>query len=465
MSFTPRTRDELARLALGAIIARSDLSDTAQGSVIDTLSQAMGALAASVEQQIARVRDAYDLRSATGAELDARLLELPLSTISRHAPTRAAGLVTLTITASAEERTLDAGASFSTSTAPARAYQTAAPVTIAAGEVSVSAAVEALDAGRAGNIAADTLDTIDSAPNYVIAVTNPAAFGGGLDEESDEALKRRALLYLQSLARSQPAAMRYLALALASTAGRIILADLFEPPEAPGYSELYIDDGTGALSSRTLPGAQYTGTAGPAGLGVLYFDAPAVAAPRAQVLRGGVWVDTPPAQVRAIPERGVMYLSGGAISAGEAWRLTPYSVYAGLIAELQREIEGDPANPSTTPGARAAGTRVRVLPALPYVLNFDLSLLPETGADLDTLTSDITAALVELTYGLTIGAPLFVAEIIAAAMGVAGVRNVHPYRQGTGGTPTPEPLTDIYPPRDKVLRIGRLTLVPTTEET
>ncbi|MBM4290085.1 MAG: hypothetical protein FJ138_00425 [Deltaproteobacteria bacterium] len=465
MSYTPRTREELARLALGAIIARSDLSDTARGSVIDTLSQAIGALAASVEQQIGRVREAFDFRAATGAELDARLLELPLSTISRLQATRASGTARLTVTASASPRTLEAGATFSASAAPALIFQTLAPLVIGAGVTAIDATVEALDAGRAGNIAAGALDTLDSAPPYVIAVTNPSAFGGGLDEEGDEALKRRAQLYLQSLARSQPAALRYLALALASTAGRIILADVYEPDTSPGYAELYIDDGTGALAARTAPGAQYTDTAGPAGARVLYFDAPAVLAPVPQIYNGAAWVDLAPSAYRAIPERGVIYLNGGAIGAGVAWRLKPYTVYTGLIAELQREVEGDPANPSATPGARAAGTRVRVLPALPFTLNFDLTLLPTGGADLDALSAQLTAALIDLTYSLDIGAPLFVAQIIAAAMALEGVANVRAYRQGTGGTATPEPLDDVYPPLDRVLRIGRLTLVPTSEET
>jgi len=465
MSFTPRTRDELARLALGAIIARSDLSDTAQGSVIDTLSQAIGALAASVEQQIARVRDAFDFRNATGAELDARLLELPLSTISRHTATRASGQALLIVRPDTNPRTLEAGATFSVSTAPERVFQSIAPATIAAGALSVSVTVEALDAGRAGNIPASTLDTIESAPAYVVTVSNLSAFGGGLDEEGDEALKRRAQLYLQSLARSQPAAMRYLALALASTAGRIILADLYEPDTAPGYAELYIDDGTGQLATRTQAGAQYTETAGPGGLRALYFDAPAVSPPTPQVYRGGVWQDLAPDTYRAIAERGVIYLAADAISAGEQWRLSAYTVYTGLIAELQREIEGDPANPSLVPGARAAGTRVRVLPAAPFTLSFDLTLLPKEGADLEAISTALNAALIELTYSLDIGAPLYVAQIIAEAMSLEGVANVRAYVQGTGGTSTPTPLDDIYPPADKVIRIGRLTLVPTSEET
>ena len=178
-----------------------------------------------------------------------------------------------------------------------------------------------------------------------------------------------------------------------------------------------------------------------------------------------MWQDLAPDTYRAIAERGVIYLAADAISAGEQWRLSAYTVYTGLIAELQREIEGDPANPSAVPGARAAGTRVRVLPAAPFTLSFDLTLLPKEGADLDTISAALNAALIELTYSLDIGAPLYVAQIIAEAMSLEGVANVRAYVQGTGGTATPIPLNDIYPPADKVIRIGRLTLVPTSEET
>jgi len=82
MSFTPRNRDELARLVLGSIVSRTELTDTTQGSVIDTMSQAFGAVSASIERQIEKVRDAFDFRNATGAELDERLSELPPNTIT-----------------------------------------------------------------------------------------------------------------------------------------------------------------------------------------------------------------------------------------------------------------------------------------------------------------------------------------------------------------------------------------------
>ena len=54
--FTPRTRDEIAEAALGALITRAGLTDTHEGSVLHTLAQAIAAISAATERQIERAR-------------------------------------------------------------------------------------------------------------------------------------------------------------------------------------------------------------------------------------------------------------------------------------------------------------------------------------------------------------------------------------------------------------------------
>lgn len=463
MPFTPRTRAELSEIALGAIVARSGLDDTAQGSVIDTLAQSMAALAASSERKIGQVRAAFDLRNATGAELDERLGELPPYSITRHGAVNARGLVRLTFEALSSSQTIPAGSSFGSSTNQALVYLTTEALTLNTGATSAEIAVESAQAGSAGNAGAGTIDTILSAPAFIVAATNEAPISGGLDEETDSALKRRALLYLTSLARSQPRALEHLAYTQQTAAGRVILAALFESPDQAGYSELYIDDGTGQLDSRTAAGPIYQGTAGPSGVSVVYFQSPAVSAPVLLTDESGSFAPLDPARYVAIPERGALYIEP-AIPEGVSYKLGSYRYFSGLIEALQLEIEGDTSNPSAAQGWRAAGTRVRVLPAAPYVLSFDLALTVATGYDLDSVAAAAEQAIIELTFELTIGAPLYVSRLLCAIMETEGATNAHLYRAGTGTEPEPEPLADIYPPRDRVIRLGQVQIVPAAEE-
>lgn len=465
MPYTPRTRAELSEIALGAIIARSGLNDTAEGSVIHTLAQAIGALSASSERQIELVRAAYDFRNATGAELDERLGEFPPDTLSRHPATLARGVLTARFEALAAPQTISAGSSFGSSTNDALVYITTADSTAQTGDTSIELTAEASQAGTGGNIGAGVVDTILSAPSFIASIENQEPIAGGLDEETDAALKRRGLLYLASLARSQPQALESLAYNHTSTAGRVILAALWESPQTLGYSELYIDDGTGQLSAATATGTTYQGIAGATGVTRLYFDAPAAEAPTVLIDSGAGFSPLDPSLYIAQPERGVIYIEAGAIPSGTAYKLGAYSVYTGLIQELQSAIEGDTANPASSQGWRAAGTRVRVQPATPYRLDFDLALVVLAGYDLDSVAAAVNAALIELTYLLTIGAPLYVSHIINAIIETEGALNAHVYTAGTGSNPNPEPLADIYPPTNSVIRLGAVQIVPAAEET
>lgn len=463
--FTPKTREELAEIALGALITRSGLTDTNEGSVLHTLAHTLASLAASTERQIEAARAAFDFRAASGAELDARLSELPLSTISRLSATPARGAVEVTIEAQPAELIIEAGAAFGASRHPALLYLTTEAHTIAAGATRATLNLEAAEAGTSGNLNAGAIDQIIDAPAELISVNNPAPISGGTDEESDSALKRRAQLYLQSLARSQPAALEYLAYSHPSTAGRVILASLYEPPELRGESVLFVDDGTGQLESATRAGATYTGTAPAGGVSVIYHEAPAVDAPRVRITTPNGTRLLTEEEARAIPERGVIYITEGTFNEGDSYTLEPYQVFTGIISELQREIEGDTSAPTAAQGWRAAGTRVRVAPAQPYFLDIDLSLTAAAGYDLDTLHAAISSRLLELTYGLRIGAPLYAAQVTHEAMSVEGVLNARALEANTGGTPAERALGDIYPPPARVIRLRRLNLTPTTEET
>lgn len=72
-------------------------------------------------------------------------------------------------------------------------FATTDSVVLEAGQLYADAPAMALEPGRQGNVAAGTVTIMAAMPVGVRACTNPEAFSGGDDEESDEALRRRLL--------------------------------------------------------------------------------------------------------------------------------------------------------------------------------------------------------------------------------------------------------------------------------
>lgn len=73
------------------------------------------------------------------------------------------------------------------------AYQTTAEAVLEAGGLWVEVAAEAVEIGKDGNAAAGTVTVMTACPVGVTGCTNPEAFTGGSDAESDEALRERVL--------------------------------------------------------------------------------------------------------------------------------------------------------------------------------------------------------------------------------------------------------------------------------
>ena len=90
-----------------------------------------------------------------------------------------------------DELTIPAGTVCST--AGLVRFVTLEDAVIAAGDLYADAPAQAESAGSAGNTAAGTVTVMTQAPVGVAGVTNPAAFTGGTDGETDAALRERVL--------------------------------------------------------------------------------------------------------------------------------------------------------------------------------------------------------------------------------------------------------------------------------
>ena len=105
-------------------------------------------------------------------------------------------------------------------------FETTEDAAIAVGSQWVDVPAQAVEAGAGGNVIAGTATLLSAMPVGVVQCTNPAAFSGGCDAESDEALRGRVLASYQRLPNGANAAyyeqeaMRYPGVAAAKAVGR-----------------------------------------------------------------------------------------------------------------------------------------------------------------------------------------------------------------------------------------------------
>ena len=105
-------------------------------------------------------------------------------------------------------------------------FETTEDAAIAVGNQWVDVPAQAVEAGAGGNVIAGTVTLLSAMPVGVVQCTNPTAFSGGCDAESDEALRGRVLASYQRLPNGANAAyyeqeaMRYPGVAAAKAVGR-----------------------------------------------------------------------------------------------------------------------------------------------------------------------------------------------------------------------------------------------------
>ena len=145
--------------------------------------------------------------------------------ITRGAAEKAAGVIRF---AAADKVTAACPIEKSTvcMTAEGVRFETTEDAAIAVGSQWVDVPAQAAEAGAGGNVIAGTVTLLSAMPVGVVQCTNPTAFSGGCDAESDEALHGRVLASYQRLPNGANAAyyeqeaMRYPGVAAAKAVGR-----------------------------------------------------------------------------------------------------------------------------------------------------------------------------------------------------------------------------------------------------
>jgi uncharacterized phage protein gp47/JayE len=246
------TSDLLDRVAAG-----TDLTNFNVGSVIRTLLEAYGAVAADLNGLAFDVLAQGFLESATGIYLDAKAAELG---VTRHPACAVEGTVrfyrNLPKNANVPVSAGTLVSTFEDAAGKAYRYVTTAAAVLASGQVRVVAPVQALDTGATANVGPGSIRKLVNPIPGIDGVENPVGWitAEGRDEETDDALRRRCFLAWAELTRGSTAdAYRSWALSVPGVADAFVRDN---EPRGAGTVDVFILGAGGMPSADLIAAAQ-----------------------------------------------------------------------------------------------------------------------------------------------------------------------------------------------------------------
>lgn len=124
--------------------------------------------------------------------------------------------------------------------------------TLAANTTSVDIPVQAVTPGSGGNVAINAISLLQGSAvgGGVDTVTNNSAFTNGVDQESDQQLRARFVLFIGSLSKGTEAAIAF-AIVSIQVGMQIVFHEQVDPNGTTDYGmvTIYVDDGSGSPSS------------------------------------------------------------------------------------------------------------------------------------------------------------------------------------------------------------------------
>ena len=458
MPFRRRVFAEILQDMIDHVQLNTPLSDFRVGSVIRTLLEAAALEDDEAYFQMAQLLRDFSFTSATGTELDRRLEDFDL--VREPAQPALCQIVITAPRAVRADRPLIAPLTVycdETPLHPRVEFVTTGNGLIPVGAIaSTPIPVVATEQGSHTNIPAGEINFL-RAPIVGLegaTCTNPISAFGGRDAESDDELRARARRHIRALPRGTVAALegKVIGLRAFDAAGTLVgqVASALLREERPGESTLYVLDATNhfSQSSETLPVPEVLTSAASAGqrhlelrripvipatvrlnLQVPGVPAPLLLSGAAPGFSGFVDLDdtTGALTFHTLPPDHAFRDAAGQPAPGLAAGTRVTAIYAystGLLAEVQRVLNGEAGDRLRYPGWKSAGTRVRV--RFPAVREVDvrLSLTPREGFARTDLVPTVTATVEQYINGLPLGAEVVLARILALAMAVPGVFDV-----------------------------------------
>jgi uncharacterized phage protein gp47/JayE len=237
------------------------LIDLTVGSTLRAILEANASLALWIQWLIVQVLATTRASTSNGADLDTWVADcsftrLPSSpAIGQALFSRFTPALPALIPAGTTIRTADGSQIFSVVADLANAAWNAAQAgyTIGAGIASITLPIAANAAGSIGNVQPASITLLASAIAGVDTVTNPLPLVGGLDSESDEALRQRFGSFLASRARATPRAIGHAILSVRQGLSYNLQENIApDGTTRMGSFVVTADDGSGIPSSVLL---------------------------------------------------------------------------------------------------------------------------------------------------------------------------------------------------------------------
>lgn len=241
--------------------AANQLLDLTVGSTLRAILESNAAVALWMQWLILQVLSVTRASTSSGPDLDSWMADF---TLTRLPASQAAGQVTFSrftpsqsslIPLNTQVRTTDGSQSFVVSSDPNNAAWSGAQTgyILGAGVASLTVPVQAVTAGAAGNVQPGAIGLIAAAIGGVDSVTNVAALAGGLDAESDTALRTRFASFLASRTRATGLAIGNAVLSTRQGLTYTLQENIAPDGSArPGSFVVTVDDGSGTPSSSLL---------------------------------------------------------------------------------------------------------------------------------------------------------------------------------------------------------------------
>lgn len=233
------------------------LIDMTVGSVLRAVLEANASVGLWVQWLIMQVLAMTRAATSNGPDLDTWVADFGMARLPASAAggqvrfSRAtAGLATIIpVGALVRTGTDTVDQVFAVASDPGNTAWTASGYQVFATDLSVTVPVVAQAAGAAGNVRSGTVIQLATAIPGIDAVTNDAAMSGGLDAETDSALRQRFSGFLDSRTRATAQAVGF-AIASVQQGLTFTIAERIDAAGAvrPGHFTVTVDDGTGAPS-------------------------------------------------------------------------------------------------------------------------------------------------------------------------------------------------------------------------
>jgi uncharacterized phage protein gp47/JayE len=237
------------------------LVDLSVGSVLRAILEANASVALWIQWLILRTLQITRAATSTGTDLDSwmadfAVVRLPASLATGNlAFSRFANSTVALVPAGSLVKTVDGAQTFIVTideTNPAWSMALSGYV-MAISVSSIMVPASAQIPGSQGNVLASTISMIASSIPGVDTVNNPAAFGGGYDQETDSALRTRFQDFLATRARGTLKAVGYAISSLQPGLHYVIHENLDASGNRRlGYFTIVVDDGSGTPPSSLL---------------------------------------------------------------------------------------------------------------------------------------------------------------------------------------------------------------------